>query len=93
MFIRYLDNAVDNVVDNIYGPLLDQGAGDHVYVDLVPQPRPQSSGGAGVQTLGCVPHAEPFAVWENQKSYPREKLLDVEFVLVVLKEYHKNFAA
>ena len=77
MFIRYLDNAVDNVVDNIYGPLLDQGAGDHVYVDLVPQPRPQSSGGAGVQTLGCVPHAEPFAVWENQKSYPREKLLDV----------------
>ena len=51
MFIRYLDNAVDTVVDNIYGPLLDQGAGDHVYVDLVPQPRPKPSGGAGVQTL------------------------------------------
>ena len=52
MFIRYLDNAVDIVVDNIYGPLLDQGAGDHVYEDLVPQPRPQPSGGTGVQTLG-----------------------------------------
>ena len=68
MFIRYLDNAVDNVVDNIYGPLLNQGTGDHVYVDLVPQPRPQSRRGAGVQTLGCVPYAEPFAVWENQNS-------------------------
>ena len=68
MFIKYLDNAVDILVDNICGPFLDQGAGDHVYVDLVLQPRPQSSWGAGVQTLGCVPYAEPFAFWENLNS-------------------------